>query len=135
MDKFLILGASYERLFRDYHKHDSLYIGYDFDSTVFDNQGDGSTYFRVIELLHDLKSIGCELICWTANDNLEFVANFLTDNNIPFDGINTDGIPKKIQGRKPHFSALLDDRAGLIQVYSDLTRLVKEVKNENNKIS
>ena len=81
------------------------------------------------ELLRDLKSIGCKLICWTANNNTSFVEEFLKENDIPCDGINTDGIGLGWETRKPFFSALLDDRAGLIQVYTELSLLVKIVKS------
>jgi hypothetical protein len=59
---------------------------------------------------------------------LEFVENFLTENGIPYDGINTDGINLGWSSRKPFFSALLDDRAGLKQVYDELRWIVKTYK-------
>jgi hypothetical protein len=123
MDEYLVKGRSYERLFEEYKKHGALVIGYDFDSTVHDYHKKGATYDKVIQLLRDLKSIGCKLICWTAYKDHDYVEEFLNKNTIPFDGINTDGIALPWETRKPFFSALLDDRAGLIQVYEDLRRL------------
>lgn len=132
MDEFLKVGASYQRLYDEYKKYGSLCIGFDFDGTVHDYHKKGHTYDMVIQLLKELKEIGCRLICWTAYAEHSYVMSYLLENDIPFDGINIDGIPLPWETRKPFFSALLDDRAGLIQVYEDLTRLVLTIKQENH---
>jgi hydroxymethylpyrimidine pyrophosphatase-like HAD family hydrolase len=124
-DEYLVPGKSGERLISEYKKYGSLTIGVDFDGTLYDYHGTGASYEQVRQLLRDLKEIGCKIICWTANNDLEFVNKFLKDNNIPFDGINTDGIKLGWDSRKPFFSALLDDRAGLLQVYEELTEVAK----------
>lgn len=123
-DEFLKTGKSAERLVDEYAKYGSLVVGFDFDGTVYDYHKSGATYNQVIELLRDLKKLNCKLICWTAQSDLTFVENFLIDNNIPFDGVNTSGISLGYYSRKPFFSALLDDRAGLKQVYDDLRMVV-----------
>lgn len=130
MDEYLVDGASYNRLFNEYEKHGTLVIGFDFDGTVHDYHKKGVKYDLVIQLLRDLKELGCKLICWTAYQDLKFVEKYLKDNNIPFNGINEDGIKLPWDSRKPFFSALLDDRAGLIQVYNDLLLLVTNIKNK-----
>lgn len=130
-DEFLHLGASINRLHKEYKKHGSLVIGFDFDGTIHDFHKKGVIYPKMIQLLRDLKSIGCKLICWTCYRDLTYVADYLEKNNIPFNGINTDGIELPWETRKPYFSTLLDDRAGLIQVYYELTTLVNNVKAEN----
>jgi len=124
IDEYLQTGASLRRLVDEYKKYGSLCIGYDFDGTVYDYHQTGAKYDQVIDLLQDLKEMNCKLICWTAQNDLDFVEKFLTENNIPFDGINTNGINLGWESRKPFFSALLDDRAGLKQVYEDLRMLV-----------
>jgi hypothetical protein len=124
IDEYLQTGASLRRLVDEYKKYGSLCIGYDFDGTVYDYHQTGAKYDQVIDLLQDLKEMNCKLICWTAQNDLDFVEKFLTENSIPFDGINTDGINLGWESRKPFFSALLDDRAGLKQVYEDLRMLV-----------
>lgn len=116
------------RLLDEYKKYGSLCIGFDFDGTVYDYHQTGASYEYVIELLRDLKELNCTLICWTAQKDLEFVEKFLTENEIRYDGINTDGINLGWDSRKPFFSALLDDRAGLKQVYDELRWLVKLFK-------
>ncbi len=130
-DEYLVEGQSYKRLYEEYKKYKSLTIGFDFDGTVHDYHKTGATYHNVIQLLRDLDGIGCKLICWTAYKNLDYVNNFLYENKIPFDSINEGGIPLGYESKKPFFSALLDDRAGLIQVYNDLTKLVKTIKDES----
>jgi len=130
-DEYLAKNASYNRLLAEYYKHKSLCIGFDFDGTVHDYHAKGATYHQVIQLLRDLKEIGCKLVCWTAYKDHSYVIKFLEDNKIPFDGVNTDGISLPWESRKPFFSALLDDRAGLIQVYDELTELVRTVKLGN----
>lgn len=131
MDEYLETGKNLQRLFEEYKKHGSLTVGFDFDSTVHDYHKKGSTYNSVIELLRDMKSIGCTLICWTAYKDPMYVIKFLEENKIPFDGVNTDGIKLPWETRKPFFSALLDDRAGLIQVYNELRELADSIMLEN----
>lgn len=132
-DEYLEDGKSGTRLINEYDKYGSLTIGYDFDGTVYDYHKTGATYEQVRQLLRDLKEIGCKLICWTAQKDLEFVEQFLKDNNIPCDGINTDGINLGWESRKPFFSALLDDRAGLIQVYEELCDVVYFARHHKNE--
>lgn len=128
IDEYLDPSSSLHRLLDEYKKYGSLCIGFDFDGTVYDYHQTGASYEYVIELLRDLKELNCTLICWTAQKDLEFVEKFLTESGIPYDGINTDGINLGWSSRKPFFSALLDDRAGLKQVYDELRWLVKIYK-------
>lgn len=124
VDEYLVPGKSGQRLIDEYVKYGSLCIGVDFDGTLYDYHGTGATYDQVIKLVRDLKNIGCKIVCWTAQKDTDMVQDFLNDNNIPWDGINTDGIDLGWYSRKPFFSALLDDRAGLLQVYEELSNVV-----------
>lgn len=128
MDKYLRPRETFNRLLREYKEHSSLVIGCDFDGTLNDYHKEGESYSDVKQLLRDLKSIGCKIIIWTAYKDLVFVKQYCEDNDIPCDGINTDGIPLPWYSRKPFFSALLDDRSGLLSVYEDLTELIKTIK-------
>lgn len=132
-DEYLEDGKSGTRLINEFDKYGSLTIGFDFDGTVYDYHGTGASYEQVRQLLRDLKEIGCKLICWTAQKDLDFVQTFLEENNIPCDGINTDGINLGWDSRKPFFSALLDDRAGLLQVYEELCDVVYFAKDHKGK--
>lgn len=134
MDKYLNDTANFERLLREYDRYGSLCIAYDFDDTIHDYHGTGHTYPLVKELIRDLKSIGCKLVCWTAYKDLGYVANFLDMNDIPFDAINDGGIPLPWESKKPFFSALLDDRAGLFEMYQTLRKLVDTIKARQNEL-
>ncbi len=125
-----MLNSSYERLLKEYRKHNGLTIGVDFDGTLYDYHNTGATHDLVRQLVRDLKSIGCRIIIWTAYRDLEYVRLFCRDNDIPQDGINEGGIPLGYESKKPFFSALLDDRAGLIQVYCELRELVDVIQQE-----
>jgi len=129
-DKYLQPKANFNRLLADYIRYGNLTIGFDFDDTVYDCYGSGHNYPLVRQLLRDLKSIGCTLVCWTANKDLAFVSKFLDENDIPFDSINEGGIALPWESKKPFFSALLDDRAGLLQVYTELREFVDIIKKE-----
>lgn len=88
MDFYLNPSNSSARLIEEYQKYGSIVIAYDFDDTVYDFHKKGRIYTKVIKLLIDLKSINCFLICWTGQEDTDFVKSYLTENNIPFDTIN-----------------------------------------------
>ncbi len=131
MDFYLNPENSSKRLIDEYIQHGSLVIAFDFDDTVYDFHKKGRIYTDVIQLLRELKSINCYLICWTGQENLEFVKQYLTDNQIPFDGINENPPFNKTISRKIYANAFLDDRAGLKQVYDELSELIKHKRSGN----
>lgn len=131
-DEYLNYNKSYNRLEEEYRKYGSLYVGFDFDNTVYDFHNKGYTYDNTIDLLRDLKKIDCTLICWTACKDPEFPKNYMIENDIPFDTINEGGIPLESNSPKLMFSALLDDRAGLLQVYNELRALTNKILIEKN---
>ena len=73
MDEYLIPNAAFKRLLNDYNKHGSLVIAFDFDNTVYDFHNKGESYIKVIELLRRLDNINCEIVCWTARDDIIFI--------------------------------------------------------------
>lgn len=131
MDKYLDPEANYERLLAEYKRYGSLTIGYDFDDTIHDYHKTGHDYPLLRQLIRDLRKIGCTLVCWTAYQHLGYVAEFLDNNDIPFDNINEGGIPLPWESKKLFFSALLDDRAGLLEMYTTLRKLVDTINKEN----
>ena len=128
MDHYLKFGESSRRLISEYQEHGSIAVAFDFDDTVYDFHKKGRTYPIVLELLKDLKEIGCYLICWTGQKDLEFVRNYLNENNIPFDAINENPPFYKSDSRKVYANAYLDDRAGLDQVVKELRTLINTTK-------
>jgi phosphoglycolate phosphatase-like HAD superfamily hydrolase len=133
MDPFLNPTAVFTRLWNEYQKHGTLVIGFDFDDTVHDYHQRGSTFPQLIKLLRDMHKLGFKLVCWTAHPNHDYVNNYLYEHKIPFDGINTDGIDLDWETRKPFFSALLDDRAGLREVHDVLRELVDLINKKEQK--
>jgi hypothetical protein len=125
VDEFLVENAALDRLLAEYGKYGSLTIGVDFDGTLHDYHKTGASHEQVRQLVRELKSVNCKIVIWTAYPDLMYVAQFCTDNNIPFDSINEGGIPLGWESKKPFFSALLDDRAGLLQQYTELKQFLK----------
>lgn len=132
MDFYLNSRNSFNRLLEEYNTHQSIVVAFDFDDTVYDFHKKGRLYNDVIELLRKLKSINCYLICWTGQQDLDFVSNYLTNNNIPFDAINENPPFYKSTSKKIYANAYLDDRAGLKEVYEMLTELVLRTENIDN---
>ncbi len=132
MDYYLNLENAYQRLLKEYKEHQSLVVAYDFDNTVYDYHKNGWQFNDVIQLLQNLKSIGCYLIVFTANEDIEFVKKYCNDNQIPFDAINEQPPFYKSESRKIYYNVLLDDRAGLREVYDMLFRLVRNKRNNLN---
>lgn len=134
MDYFLSNQNCIDRLISEYEKYGSLIIAYDYDSTVFDYYGKGYSYHEVIELLRECKKMGFHLTVFTSCNDERFpeIKQYLTENNIPFDGINEtpDFIPFK--GRKVYFNILLDDRAGLRSAYDILWKVIYNIKGKKS---
>jgi hypothetical protein len=129
-DQFLDDNECAKRLVTDYYKHGSLVVGFDFDGTVHDYHKRGDSFTKLIQLLRDLKGIGCKLICWTAYPDLTYVKNYLEEHKIPFDFINEESIKLGWESKKPFFSILLDDRAGLKSAYNQLTEVLNIINLE-----
>ena len=135
MDKYLKPNSAYERLWAEYTKYGSLIVAVDYDDTLFDFHKTGNSYEMVKQLVRDLHSIGCKIIIYTGSENINDIDNYLRQNNIPWDLINEN---LQINGnwasgknsRKVYANVYLDDRAGLFQVYNDLTKLVENVRNK-----
>jgi len=134
MDRYLKSDSAYNRLWAEYNRHGSLIVAVDYDDTIFDFHGDGESYEMVKQLVRDLKVIGCTIIIWSGNEDVNAIDIYLRENNIPWDFINEN---KMVNGnwvsgkdsRKVYANVYIDDRAGLAQVYEDLVRLISEVRN------
>lgn len=131
MDEYLMPNSSFLRLYEEYKKYKSLVIAYDFDNTVYDFHNKGYSYMNMITLLQDLHSIGCICICFTANEDEHFIKEYCRAKRIPLDKLNENPDFFKSDSKKIYYNVFLDDRAGLYQIYQELTLLVKLIKNEN----
>ncbi len=131
IDEYLKPNASFLRLLTEYEKYGSIVVAYDFDNTVYDFHKKGETYSQVIELLRQLHSINCYMICFTANIDTEFIYSYLMNNNIPYHAVNENPPFFKSDAKKIYYNVLLDDRAGLIQTYQELKLLFTIIKQKN----
>jgi hydroxymethylpyrimidine pyrophosphatase-like HAD family hydrolase len=131
MDFYLNPENSSNRLVDEYNKYGTLVVAFDFDDTVYDFHKKGRIYSDVIQLLQELKSINCYLICWTGQEDESFVRSYLNENSIPFDSFNENPPFHHSTSRKVYANAYLDDRAGLKQVFDELKNLVITVKSKN----
>jgi FMN phosphatase YigB (HAD superfamily) len=133
-DEYLVSGANLSRLQKEYFKYGSLAIAFDFDNTVYDYHQKGYTYQEVIQLLRDLKKYNCVMICFTANQDHEFVRQYCLTNDIPLDKLNENADFFPCESRKIYYNAFLDDRAGLIQMYNELKELITYIQYNQNDI-
>lgn len=116
-----------ERLLAEYRTHGSLVVAYDYDNTVYDYHHKGQDYGEVVELLRDLKRVGCHLIVFTASEDIPAITKYLKEHDIPYDAINEN--PPFFQGvsRKIYYNSLLDDRAGFRSAYDQLRTVLDSI--------
>lgn len=121
-----------ERLTREYLAHDGqLLVAFDFDNTVFDYHGEGGDYSCVINLLREAKSLGMKLILFTVDikyDNIYSKFKWCRDNGIEPDYVNKS--PVMSSSIKPYYNILLDDRAGLVASFEQLSSVIDVIKKE-----
>jgi len=129
MDYYLNPENNLNRLVEEYKQHGSLVVAFDFDDTVYDFHKKGRNYPKVIELLRNLKATNNYLICWTGQEDNAFVANYLNENQIPFDAINENPPFRQSTSRKIYANVYIDDRAGLIQTCNELNKLLEIIKS------
>lgn len=130
MDEFLIPHSNFKRLYEEFKKYGSLSIGLDFDNTIYDYHKKGYKYETVIDLIIRAKKLGMSIHVFTANPDHLLVEEHCRKVGIAISGINTDGVDLGWPSRKPFYSLLLDDRAGLISAVEDLNALVGVLEME-----
>ena len=130
MDEFLIPHANFKRLYEEFKKYGSLSIGLDFDNTISDFHQKGYSYDTVISLVKRAHALGMSIHIFTANPDHVLVKEHCEKIGLTIAGINTDGVDLGWPSRKPFYSLLLDDRAGLISAAEDLSMLVHELEME-----
>lgn len=127
-DRYSHYSESLKRLKKEYNNYKSLYIAFDFDSTVFDYHHLGDTYPIAEKLLVECKRLGFKLILFTSNEDerLESIIHYCAERGYAPDYINESPIMKT---RKPFYSLLLDDRAGLGEALKLLSELIQSIKD------
>ncbi|WP_162996932.1 hypothetical protein [Mucilaginibacter kameinonensis] len=128
MDQYLQPNQSYLRLVDDYKKHGTLIVAFDFDNTVYDFHGTGNSYRYMTDLLRRCNKAGFYLICFTANSDTLAIIDYLKANDIPYNAINENPPFFQCDSPKVYYNILLDDRAGLIQAYTELDLLLRSIE-------
>lgn len=72
--------------------------------------------------------MGFEVFCFTANKDYGLVSKVLTDLGINCK-INESSVELGSKS-KPYFNILLDDRAGLLSAFTDLTTAIHIIKEK-----
>lgn len=132
MDEYLVPHANFKRLYEEFKQYGSLSIGVDFDNTVNDYHKKGYTYPVVSQLLRRARKLGMAIHVFSANPDVDLIRRRMTELGIGIEGINTDGVKLGWESRKPFYSILLDDRAGLISAVDDLSMLVNVLEDEKS---
>ena len=107
-----------KRLEKELNTYGNLVIGFDFDNTIFDVHNNGGNYKDIIDALKECKDLGWILCLYTAESNEEWLKwkiDYCKHFGIEPDYVNESPLLKGT--KKPFFSLLLDDRAGLQSAY------------------
>ncbi len=129
-DPYLFPDIALKRLFREYDAHPRLIVAVDFDDTVFDYHGVGSTHDKILETVKLCKKANFYVVVFTASapERFPFIKEFLENKGIVVDSINENPIPLPYGNHKKIFyNILLDDRAGLGESYKVLNSLLEYV--------
>lgn len=99
----------------------ALFQGHDFSCR-------GYEFPEVIDLLYRASMLNLTLVCYTGNEDTEFVMNYCMKNKIRVDYMNESPIKSVSRPHKPYFSILLDDRAGLASAVEALHYVIYEIE-------
>lgn len=116
------------RLKEEYKKYGNLIISFDFDETLFDLYGNGIDPAPIIELVKRCNRNKLTTCLWTTCTDewsLTYKKAIISHMGIKFDYYNES--PALNHSRKPHFSILLDDRAGLESAYFILLKTMDQL--------
>jgi len=122
-----------KRLLSEYDEYGDLLIAFDFDSTLFDLYETGLNTRPIIDLVKKCQKLKLTTILWTAivdEWSLTYKKRIVKDMGLNFTFYNES--PVLNNSRKPHFSILLDDRAGLKSAFEVLSAVVKAIEVRNN---
>jgi len=126
MDSFFNQDRQLNVLLEQYKRFGKIIVAFDFDDTVSPFRGDSCE--QVKQLIRDLRPYA-HLICFTARtpENQAEAKVYLKTHNIPYDYINKEWNGNPISG-KLFYNQLLDDKAGLYESYTILTRFLEIVR-------
>lgn len=134
MNSYLNTNRATQRLIKEYLKYNTLIIGFDFDSTIFDYHNEGLDVTPVVDLLKKASDAGMIMclhtLCTTYKD-AERKIEYVKKLGINVHHINSSPVLKNSypeDAKKPFYSILLDDRAGLASAFITLTETLNQLK-------
>lgn len=136
-DTYMNIDTCANRLYNEYKEYGNLIIAFDFDETVYSEDGP-ETHAQMIELLQACGKLGFELIVYTCRPENEwdFVKDYLYSNEIPFHGINVESktttFPKSKE--KIFYNIFFEDRAGLKSAYESMVRCISLILEERGDL-
>jgi len=130
-DPYCYTDACIERLWNEYKTHGNLVIAFDFDNTIYDFHGVGTSYPSMLELLRRCKKLKLTLVCYTGNTDTQFIQDYCASYGVTFDYLNESPIVSTSVPHNPYFSILLDDRAGLRSAFDTVFAVLHKIEEDN----
>lgn len=130
-DPYLITQNSIDRLYNEYKKYGKIIVAVDFDDTVFDYHKKGYQYPALMQLLKDCQELDFYLVCFTGSPKEKYpeIEEQFKYWGIKISGINKNPFPMPFgNDGKIYYNILLDDRAGLLESFDILSRVVELAK-------
>lgn len=112
-----------DRLIKEKEEHGSIVIALDFDNTIYDYHNIGMNFSNVIDPIKRAMELGDKVFIFTANNDHNLVKRVTKEVfgvELP---INEGPLDHLFGGRKPFYSILIDDRAGLDSTLRTLNEL------------
>jgi hypothetical protein len=111
-------------------KYNGLIVAFDFDNTIYDTHDNGYDLSEVIKLLKKCSKIkGFTMILFTVEyeqEKIDKKKRYCEELGIRVDYINES--PIYTEAKKPYYNILLDDRAGLLEAFDNLSFVVDCIK-------
>ena len=123
-NNFLDSKKSIARLMKEYYEHKNLIVALDFDNTIWDYHSAGLDMNMTMEVTRAAQVAGLEVFIFTANEDHELVREQCKKLFGQPLQINTNSLNHLFDSRKPFYSILLDDRAGLESAVWQLANVV-----------
>ena len=126
-------NAAIFRLIREYEEHGSLVIAVDFDNTIYDFHNVNLDMSAAKLAVKTAYALGLEVFCFTANADEDLVRHvWARDLDIDSVAINKSSLDHLFKGRKPFYSLLLDDRAGLGDAINLLLTICEYIEDKKS---
>lgn len=130
-DRYLDRVEAIKRLIGEYEKYGTLIVAYEYENTVFLNDGDCP---RVINALRKAEEAGCVLILFTGrnSEDLGEIVLDLNSRRVPFHMINEHPNSVPFSSKKVFYNILLDGRAGLPEAIDQLESVIAHILSEKS---